>query len=50
MQIRSCNIENQENQLKTVLRIQIRDQGSAAFLTSGSGIRDEIKNQDPDPG
>jgi hypothetical protein len=33
-----------------VLRIRIRYPGSGAFLTPGSGIRDGLKNQDPDPG
>jgi hypothetical protein len=35
-----------------VLRIRIRDPGSGAFLTPGSGIRDPgwVKSQDPDPG
>jgi hypothetical protein len=36
----------------TVLRIQIRDSGSGAFLTPESGNRDPgwVKHQDPDPG
>jgi hypothetical protein len=40
------------NRILPVLRIQIRDPGSGAFLTPGSGIRDPgwVKSQDPDPG
>jgi hypothetical protein len=38
--------------LNAVLRIQIQDPGSGAFLTPESEIRDPgwVKNQDPDPG
>jgi hypothetical protein len=37
---------------KPVLRIRIRDPGSGAFLTPGSGIRDgqEIRIRDEHPG
>jgi hypothetical protein len=36
----------------TALRIRIRDPGSGAFLTPGSGIRDPgwVESQHPDPG
>jgi hypothetical protein len=35
--------------LDTVLRIRIRDPGYDAFLTS-SGIRDQVRSLDSDPG